>query len=440
MAPHRADRRPRPPVPGGRHPWTGGLPRRAGPRCQTRPMELPQHWTTVDGFSPHLGEHGGTLTVWGWSTESEADAARVARERLAEALARIAVEGRLPPGRGYYPRMPLREPVLEEVEAGVGRPARRRHPQPDGLRGALHRPALHRRRRRPRARGRHRTASRLRARVGDRDRPRGAPRRGRRGLLPPAPLRGPRPTPMAPADEPDADAADADVASPRPGDTSVAESLACEPVWEFARRHPDLGVRVYRTAAGLRVLVTGASAPPASDRARALLTELGSDPLYVELCSTHDSYRARLTPSRSGSTTGRSRCRGRSPTSGEGGAEEWVAEYDARAAGFAVCRLISASGPVPGPDEQRLVVLHDSRCRVGERLPLTPASGGWGTRGCPGSFLTRRPRHAERGPAWHAPPPPTTTAPLSRGRCRWRRMGDLNPRGFYPNTISNRAH
>lgn len=22
----------------------------------------------------------------------------------------------------------------------------------------------------------------------------------------------------------------------------------------------------------------------------------------------------------------------------------------------------------------------------------------------------------------------------------WRRMGDLNPRGFYPNTISNRAH
>ena len=83
-------------------------------------MELPQHWTTVDGFSPHLGDHGGTLTVWGWSTESEADAERVARERLAEALARIAVEGRLPPGRGYYPRMPLREPVLEEVEAGSG--------------------------------------------------------------------------------------------------------------------------------------------------------------------------------------------------------------------------------------------------------------------------------------------------------------------------------
>ena len=49
---------------------------------------------------------------------------------------------------------------------------------------------------------------------------------------------------------------------------------------------------MYRTAAGLRVLVTGAAAPPSSDRARALLTELGADPLYVELCATHDSYRA----------------------------------------------------------------------------------------------------------------------------------------------------
>ena len=29
---------------------------------------------------------------------------------------------------------------------------------------------------------------------------------------------------------------------------------------------------------------------------------------------------------------------------------------------------------------------------------------------------------------------------LPQGPSWWRRMGDLNPRGFYPNTISNRAH
>ena len=138
--------------------------------------------------------------------------------------------------------------------------------------------------------------------------------------------------------------------SPRPGETSVAESLACEPVWEFARRHPELGVRVYRTAAGLRVLVTGAAAPPSSDRARELLTELASDPLYVELCATHDSYRARLTPKPF--RVGEVALPVRWPFVDDAAREryeEWVSEYDGRSSGHAVCRLISASGPEPGP-------------------------------------------------------------------------------------------
>jgi len=151
----------------------------------------------------------------------------------------------------------------------------------------------------------------------------------------------------------------------------VAESLACEPVWDFARRHPELGVRVYRTAAGLRVLVTGAQARPSSDRARALLTELGSDPVYVELCSTHDSYRARLTPKPF--RVGEPALTVSWPFRDDHARrryEEWVSEYDGRSSGHAVCRLVSASGPEPGPDEQRLVALHDLRCRVAERLPL----------------------------------------------------------------------
>ena len=335
-------------------------------------MELPQHWTTVDGFSPHLGEHGGTLTVWGWSTESEADAARVARDRLADALARIAVEGKLPPGRGYYPRMPLREPVLEEVEAGSGAllavVTRNRmgcevlctdflfvaDVDVPGLEDVTARS--------PGSGVGSAIASGLGARRGE----------GVGGFFRRLLSGDPAPTPMTPADEPDADAASlrrrlrpdrATPASPR--------AWPANPCGTFAQRHPELGVRVYRTAAGLRVIVTGASAPPSSDRARTLLTELGSDPLYVELCSTHDSYRARLTPKPF--RIGQRALAVRWPFADDGAraaAQEWVAEYDARAAGFAVCRLISASGPVPGPDEQRLVALHDARCRVGERLPL----------------------------------------------------------------------
>src|SRR4051812_43341496 len=89
-------------VQGARHPAVRRVPPHSG-HCDTSAMEMPQHWVTADGFSPHLGAGGGTLTVWGWSSESEADAARVAQQRLAEALERIAREGGLPPGRGYYP-------------------------------------------------------------------------------------------------------------------------------------------------------------------------------------------------------------------------------------------------------------------------------------------------------------------------------------------------
>ena len=42
------------------------------------------------------------------------------RGAAASALERVAREGRLPTGHGYYPRVPLREPVLEEVEAASG--------------------------------------------------------------------------------------------------------------------------------------------------------------------------------------------------------------------------------------------------------------------------------------------------------------------------------
>ncbi len=337
-------------------------------------MELPQHWVTAEGFSPHLGSGGGMLTVWGWSSQSPSDAARVADERLAQALERVAREGGLPPGHGYYPRMPLREPVLEEVEAASG-----------AVLGVV-------------------TRNRMGCEVlctdllfiADVDVPEladvtarggasgegsgaaggGGPTRRRPGTGVGGFFRRllsgePAPTPMTPSDAADDKGADAVPASPRPGGTSVAECLACEPVWEFARRHPELGVRVYRTAAGLRVIVTGVAASPGSDRARALLTELGSDPLYVELCATHDSYRARLTPKpfRVGARA--------LPVSwpyaddgARGRFEEWVSQYDGRSSGHAVCRLVSVSGPEPGPDESRLVGLHDTRCRVGERLPL----------------------------------------------------------------------
>ena len=55
-------------------------------------------------------------------------------------------------------------------------------------------------------------------------------------------------------------------------------------------------MRAYRTRHGFRLLVSGADAHPASERARTLMAEMRSDPLYMLLCRVHDTYRARLTP------------------------------------------------------------------------------------------------------------------------------------------------
>lgn len=342
-------------------------------------MQLPQHWAQASGFSPHLGTAGGELVVWGWSETSAAEAEGVARLRLAEALERVAVEGRLPDGRGYYPRVPLREPLLEEVLSSAG----------------------------------HRLGAVTRNRMGcevlctdvlfiaDVDVPELAgddvagdgrtASDGRGGGASGGGLFArvwrlvsgdPDPIPMTgtPQDSRRQDSTPRDVTPqdvvrasdlPAPTDEASVERRACEPVWAFAQRHPDLGVRVYRTAAGLRVIVTGAQAAPMSERARELLSALGSDPLYVELCATHDSYRARLTPKPFRADF--SAPPWRWPFADERarlGHEEWLAEYRRRSAGYAVCRLVSASGPIPDVDEQRLVALHDARCRVGSGLPL----------------------------------------------------------------------
>ena len=351
-------------------------------------MEIPQHWVRVDGFSPHLGRHGGPISVWGWSTESDEDAERVGHERLAEVLARVEREGRLPATRGYYPRTPLREPVLEEVRADDGRllgvVTRNRMgcevlctdlllvADVDVPELADERPSARRRATRstPGDRGRGVAGFIRRLVLGRPDpTPQGSSGEDAAGLDEPEPVGGPGPGYEAYPDLPGAGGRA--VTATGPGGPSVAECLAAEPAWEFARQHPELGVRVYRTAAGLRVVVTGAGVAPASEEARGILSALQSDPLYVELCATHGSYRARLTPKpfRIG--------RAALPVSwpcdddvAERSWLRWVDAYDAEREEFAVCRLVSASGPVPGPDEQRLVEVHDAATGVGERLPL----------------------------------------------------------------------
>lgn len=149
------------------------------------------------------------------------------------------------------------------------------------------------------------------------------------------------------------------------------EQVALDRIGGFAGAHPELGTFVYRTAAGLRVIVTGTGAAPDSDAAAAVLSELDSDPVYVRLCAATQTYRARLTPKPW-------RCGWRRMTVGwppeddrqQERAQRWQQGYAARSAGYATCRRISSSGAQPSVEDAMVLELHDGASGVAQDLPL----------------------------------------------------------------------
>lgn len=64
----------------------------------------------------------------------------------------------------------------------------------------------------------------------------------------------------------------------------------------FCKKNPDFGFRIYKTAAGLRYLVTTHLNLPDQKIIQELFKSLDCDPYYAKLCLLQKSFRARLTP------------------------------------------------------------------------------------------------------------------------------------------------
>jgi len=154
----------------------------------------------------------------------------------------------------------------------------------------------------------------------------------------------------------------------------AAEKPASDPVEPLRRwvgAEPGRGARVYRTAAGLRFLITAPALEPGDEETDRILAGLGCDPVYRRLCRAQRSFRARLTPK-----PWRCRCRlppGGFPRAGEPAEREfgrWREEYERRSGRFATCRFVEALGE-PGEGRVRsLVELHDARTRAGAEVDL----------------------------------------------------------------------
>jgi hypothetical protein len=140
---------------------------------------------------------------------------------------------------------------------------------------------------------------------------------------------------------------------------------------QFRLDKGDWSIRLYQTAGGLRGLVSHALFDPAAQATLAILRRLESDPIYIRLCESQASFRARLTPKPW--RCGAGHCAIAWPREGSAIAnfENWLARYEARRSDFATCRFLDVIGSgAVHPEVAPIIKLHDTMTRSSEPLPL----------------------------------------------------------------------
>jgi hypothetical protein len=153
------------------------------------------------------------------------------------------------------------------------------------------------------------------------------------------------------------------------------EGIARARVARFVEAHPEWALRLYRTPAGLRVLVTHQPFDPDDPIVRAFFADVGADPVYVRMCRNQQCFRARVSPKpwRIGIDHHIRPRPGVWPVRPDRLPERqaWIDAYEAAAAGFAACEFVEAVGsgvvhPTVGP----VVRLHDDLSRATSGRPI----------------------------------------------------------------------
>ena len=148
------------------------------------------------------------------------------------------------------------------------------------------------------------------------------------------------------------------VATPAP---PSFEQKLIENIKHHCLRDAFLGLRLYRTTNGYRIIVTNRTVPAHAQESRNLLNSLGADGLYVSLCRSQDCYRARLTPKPW--RCGAARPPYRFPFDSEverQANQDWEKSYQSVIHGYATCALIGQFGSSRiDPTVDKIIQLHD---------------------------------------------------------------------------------
>jgi hypothetical protein len=131
-------------------------------------------------------------------------------------------------------------------------------------------------------------------------------------------------------------------------------------------KYQGLGFRLYETAQGARVIITGRDFDARDDRTMELMKDFNCDPLYAILCQKQGCFRARLTPK-----PFRIKMRGykvKFPSEADPGLEGWVSTYERESENFSVCKFIEQVGGQPFVSD--VIHLHDELSRAHTNLKL----------------------------------------------------------------------
>jgi hypothetical protein len=130
-------------------------------------------------------------------------------------------------------------------------------------------------------------------------------------------------------------------------------------------------LRIYRTAAGFRLLVTSDAFDPLAAETQQLLDALGSDALYVRLCKAQECFRARLSAKfwRCWATRPPSRFPW-ADAAQEAEYRQWQEDYHRLANECATCQFIESLGePAIHEAVRPILEMHD-RLTIQDGAPL----------------------------------------------------------------------
>ncbi|OOZ40321.1 hypothetical protein BOW53_08075 [Solemya pervernicosa gill symbiont] len=140
----------------------------------------------------------------------------------------------------------------------------------------------------------------------------------------------------------------------------------------YASEQPGIALAVYETLAGLRVVVTNRLYGAKDLGTEQLFDRLECDPLYIKLCRTQESFRARLTPkpwridySRPPNNFPRESSEARQRFNG------WLKGYEQQSGSYQVCRFLKRFGDQrPLAEVERVLKIHDRYVLSPKELPL----------------------------------------------------------------------